>query len=121
MRKDVEYADAAFGISGLETALAVLLMAVDAGMGELSTVVRALTAGPARVLGRALDPGDLIVVDPRLEWKVEALALASKGKNTPLVGLTLRGRTVAAFVDGQARFVDPAFKALVLPAAARVV
>ena len=120
VRKDVEYADAAFGIGGLETALAVLLMAVDAGMGELSTVVRALTAGPARVLGRAIDPGDLIVVDPRLEWKVEAPALASKGKNTPLLGLTLRGRVLAASVDGQTRFVDPSFKALVLPPSARV-
>lgn len=110
VRKDVEYADAAFGISGLETALAVLLMAVEAGMGELGTVVRALTGGPARVLGRDLDPGDMVVVDPRLEWKVEAAALASKGKNTPLLGLTLRGRAVATFVGGDLRYRDKALK-----------
>jgi dihydroorotase len=110
VRKDVEYADAAFGISGLETALAVLLMAVEAGMGELGTVVRALTSGPARVLGRDLDPGDMVVVDPGLQWKVEAPALASKGKNTPLLGLTLRGRTVAAFVGRDLRYRDEALK-----------
>lgn len=108
VRKDLEYADAAFGITGLETALAVLLTAVEAGMGELGTVIRALTGGPARVLGRDLDPGDMVVVDPRLEWKVEAAALASKGKNTPLLGLTLRGRTVAAFVSGDLRYRDRA-------------
>ena len=110
VRKDVEYADAAFGISGLETALAVLLMAVEAGMGALDTVVRALTIGPARVLGRDLDPGDLIVVDPRLEWKVTPESLASKGKNTPLLGLTLRGRVLAAVVGGELRYRDPALK-----------
>jgi dihydroorotase len=110
VRKDVEYAEAAFGISGLETALAVLLMAVEAGMGELGTVVRALTSGPARVLGHDLDAEDLIVVDPRLEWKVTPDALASKGKNTPLLGMPLRGRVVAACVGGDLRYRHEALK-----------
>lgn len=110
VRKDVEYAEAAFGISGLETALAVLLMAVDAGMGELGTVVRALTSGPAGVLGRELDPADMVVVDPRLEWRVTPESLASRGKNTPLMGLTLRGRAVAAFVGAELRYSDRALK-----------
>jgi len=105
VRKDVEYADAAFGISGIETALSVLLMAVDAGMGELGAVVRALTAGPARVLGMA-PTDDLIVVDLAREWEVTAGALASKGKNTPLLGRRLRGRVIAAVVDGEVRYRD---------------
>ncbi len=105
VRKDVEYAEAAFGISGIETGLSVLLMAVDAGMGELGAVVRALTSGPARVIGLPL-PEDLIVVDPALEWTVTADALASKGKNTPLLGRRLRGRVVAAVVEGEVRYRD---------------
>lgn len=106
IRKDVEYAEAAFGISGLETALPVLLAAVDAGMGELAAVVRALTAGPALVLGRDLPADDLVLVDPSLEWSVTADALASKGKNTPLLGRTLRGRVVMAVVGGEVRYAD---------------
>ena len=105
VRKDVEYAEAAFGISGIETGLSVLLMAVDAGMGELGAVARALTSGPARVIGLPL-PDDLIVVDPALEWTVTADTLASKGKNTPLLGRRLRGRVVAAVVEGEVRYRD---------------
>jgi dihydroorotase len=51
--KAVEYGEAATGISGLETALGQLLAAVDAGVLDLLTVVRALTVGPNRVLGAA--------------------------------------------------------------------
>jgi dihydroorotase len=107
VRKDVEYAEAAFGISGLETALALVLMGVDAGMAEWGAAVRALTSGPARVLGIAV-PDDLIVVDPSREWTVSAAALVSKGKNTPLLGRTLRGRVLAAVVDGEVRYHDDA-------------
>ena len=107
VRKDVDYADAAFGISGIETALSLVLMGVAAGMGDLGAVVRALTAGPARVLGTSV-PDDLIVVDPSREWTVSAAALVSKGKNTPLLGRTLRGRVIAAVMDGEARYRDDA-------------
>jgi dihydroorotase len=106
IRKDVEYAEAAFGISGLETALALVLAGVGAGMGETGTVVRALTSGPARVLGMAVPQADHVLVDPSREWTVTADALASKGKNTPLLGMTLRGRVVMAIVDGEVRYAD---------------
>ncbi|MDE3194395.1 MAG: dihydroorotase, partial [Chloroflexota bacterium] len=107
-RKDVEYAEAAFGISGLDTALSVLLAAVEAGMGDIATVVRALAAGPARVLGIAPFADDVVLVDPAAEWEVTPAALASKGKNTPLLGRRLRGRVVAAVVDGEVRYRDEA-------------
>ena len=80
-------------------------MAGDAGMGELGAVVRALATGPARVIGLPL-PDDLIVVDPALEWTVTADSLASKGKNTPLLGRRLRGRVIAAAVEGEVRYRD---------------
>ena len=106
IRKEVEYAEAAFGISGLDTALAVLLMAVQAGMGDIGSVVRALASGPARVLGIAPYADDAVLVDPTAEWIVGADALASKGKNTPLLGRRLRGRVVAAVVGGEVRYRD---------------
>jgi len=104
IRKDVEYQEAAFGISGFETALPLLLGGVRAGWASLATVVAALTVGPSRVLSRPLTPGDWVVVDPELEWTVDVTAFASKGRNTPLAGRRLRGKVVLAAVGDEIRY-----------------
>jgi dihydroorotase len=106
-RKDVEYQEAAFGISVFETAIPMLLMGVSAGWGTWERVVAALTTGPAKVLGIAVSAGDLVVVDPRAAWTPTAASLRSLGKNTPLLGRPLVGRVVAAYVDGQLRHQLP--------------
>jgi len=103
IRKDVEYQEAAFGIAGLETALPLLLAGVDAGLASLDVVLRALGDAPRRILGLAADD-DWIAIDREAEWTVEASSLASKGKNTPLLGRRLRGRVVLAVIDGKVRF-----------------
>ncbi len=103
--KDVEFEAASFGISGLETALPLLLGAVEAGWIDLPTLIERLTLGPARCFGiepSSLDP-DLVLIDPDAEWVVDPSELASRGKNTPLLGRRLRGRVVAAFVEGEQR------------------
>jgi dihydroorotase len=102
--KDVEFDQAAFGISGLETALSLVLGGVDAGWASWDAVLAALTSGPAAVLGIALPKDDWTVIDPGAEWIVDAGALISKGKNTPLLGMTLKGRIVEVAVDGEAKF-----------------
>ena len=102
VRKDVEFEAAAFGISAFETAVPLLLAGVAAGWGTWDRVVEALTAGPARVLGIEPAADDLVVVDPRAEWTPRELL--SKGRNTPLLGRALRGRVVAAYVGGEARY-----------------
>jgi dihydroorotase len=106
--KDVEFGLAANGISGLETALSIVLAAVDAGQLSLRRAVEALTTGPARVLGepfakapsiRVSETADLVVVDRSATWTVTPEALRSKGKNTPLLGRDLPGvvrTTIAA-------------------------
>lgn len=104
VRKDVEFDQAAFGISGLETALSLVLGGVDAGWCDRETVIRALTRGPSGVIGIPLPEDDWIAIDPEAEWTVTADALASLGKNTPLLGRTLRGRVVYAVVGGEARY-----------------
>ena len=104
IRKDVEYQEAAFGISGFETALPLVLGGVRAGWASLATVVAALTVGPSRVLSRPLAQDDWVVVDPELEWTVDVSAFASKGRNTPLAGRRLRGRVVLATVGGEVRY-----------------
>ncbi|MHB8630588.1 MAG: dihydroorotase [Candidatus Limnocylindria bacterium] len=104
IRKDVEYQEAAFGISGFETAVALVLMGVAAGWGTWDRVVEALTTGPAGVLGIAVPADDLVVVDPRAPWTPTAATLRSLGKNTPLLGRALVGRVIAVYVDGQLRY-----------------
>ena len=82
--KAVEFGAARPGIAGIETALGVLLEAVDAGLVPLARVIAALTVGPARVLGSASAPAggiaaggiavgalaDLVVFDRGASWNV---------------------------------------------------
>lgn len=117
--KAVEFGVAANGISGIETALGVLLAAVDAGRLPLATAIAALTTGPARVLGdrapgrpgpRGLvegSPADLVVIDRSVAWRVTADALASKGKNSPLVGRDLPGRVLLTVAGGRIAWQAP--------------
>ena len=104
VRKDVEFDQAAFGISGLETALLLVLGGVNAGWADRDTVIRALTTGPAGILGIPVRDDDWIAIDPDVEWTVAADALVSTGKNTPLIGRKLRGRVVYAVVGGELRY-----------------
>ena len=108
--KQVTYQDAAFGISVLETALGSSLQLVHEGRIGLPTLIERLTAGPARVLGpeyaplaslAAGTPADLALFDPKAEWVVDADKFASKGKNTPLHGVKLRGRVFATIANGE--------------------
>ena len=99
-RKDVEFDAAAFGISGLETALPLVLGGVAAGWCDRDAALRALTAGPARVLGITPDPDDWIAIDENARWTPAFSTLATLGKNTPLLGRALRGRVVVAAVGG---------------------
>ncbi len=113
--KQVTYQDASFGISVLETALGSLMRLVLEDRLGMSSLVERLTAGPAEVLGpdfhdlatlRAGTPADLVIFDPNREWVVDPGEFASKGKNTPLEGTTLKGRVVATLVGGQVVFQD---------------
>ena len=115
--KEVEFGLAANGISGLETALGLLLAAVDAGKLPLGRAIEALTTGPAQVLGRRLGgapglvegkPADLVVFDRGETWRVTPGALASRGKNTPLVGRDLAGRVLLTIAGGRLAHEAPA-------------
>ena len=110
--KACEFDVAAFGISGLETAFALCLTLVESGALDLATLIERLTAGPVRALGLERQvsglgslaegaPGDVVLLDPDAEWTVEPERFASKGRNTPLAGRTLRGKVVATVVGGR--------------------
>jgi dihydroorotase len=109
--KDVEFGLAANGISGIETALGVVLAVVDAGLITLARAIEALTVGPGRVLGPAAlgrgvglvegAPADLVVFDRSEGWAVDAGSLVSKGKNSPLVGREVPGRVLLTIAAGR--------------------
>jgi dihydroorotase len=113
--KAVEFGLAANGISGIETAIGLVLAAVDAGQVPLLRAIEALTTDPARVLGarhrRAGGvgliegaPADLVVIDRSASWTVTADGLASRGKNTPLLGRDLPGRVLLTMAAGRVAY-----------------
>jgi dihydroorotase len=115
--KAVEFGQAANGISGVETALGVLLAAVDAGRLPLVTAIAALTTGPWSILaGRSRRSGaglaegsraDLVVFDRSESWTVTPESLASRGKNSPLIGHELPGRVLLTVADGRLAYEAP--------------
>jgi dihydroorotase len=115
--KQVTYQEAAFGISVLETALGSLLGLVHQNRISLSTLIERLTSGPAQILGPAFSdlatlkpgtPADIVLFDPEREWVVDPREFASKGKNTPLAGTTLKGEVVMTLVEGQVVYQERA-------------
>jgi dihydroorotase len=110
--KDCDYEDAAPGMIGLETALATCLTLGGMGGEWIPTLVERLTAGPHRVLGAAAgipeprlhigEPASAVLFDPAAEWTVEPDALHSRSRNTPLLGMRLRGRVLLTLSEGRA-------------------
>lgn len=105
--KNVEFDLAAFGISGLETALAATLSLVDSGHLTLLEAVGKWTTAPAAITGipggslKEGDPADVTLVDLERKWTVDPDKFVSKGKNTPLAGMTLKGEVESTFVGGR--------------------
>jgi len=106
--KEVEFDYAPFGITGLETELALSLMQlVHTKRISLSDMIAKFTMNPARLLN--LNKGtlavgadaDVTVFDPDGEWVFQAADSTSKSKNSPFFGWKLRGRAVATLVAGK--------------------
>jgi len=97
------------GISVFETALGSLMSLVHNYDLDLMQLISFLTAKPAKLLSRyselgTLAPGaeaDITVFDPNAEWVVDTNEFASKGKNTPLKGSTLRGKVITTIYQGK--------------------
>ncbi|MGH7986977.1 MAG: amidohydrolase family protein, partial [Candidatus Binataceae bacterium] len=98
---------AANGIVGLETAVGVILGLVHRGVITPARMIELMAVNPARLLrceAGTLARGvraDITVIDPNLEWTVDANAFVSKSRNTPFAGMRLRGRAVMTIVSGE--------------------
>jgi dihydroorotase len=115
MDKMCEFGLAAFGISGLETALACLMSLVHDGQLDLKTLISKLTFEPARIIGTrygelgTLKPGcqaDVTLFDPNKEWIVDSRDFVSKGKNTPFDGCQFKGKVITTIVAGRVVYKD---------------
>jgi dihydroorotase len=107
--KEVEFDLAPFGIIGLETELGLfldLLVHKHKTIG-LPRLIEMFTANPARLLkinAGTLSVGaiaDVTLIDPDLEWTVDANAMHSMSRNTPFDGWKLKGRAVRTMVGGE--------------------
>ena len=107
--KEMEFERASFGITGLETALALAVTRLHrAKRIPLARIVELFTAGPARCFdlrGRGSlvrgSAADVTVFNPKKKWTFNAAKSRSKSRNTPFDGWQLTGKVVATIVGGR--------------------
>ncbi len=113
--KDCEWAAAAFGMLGLETALSIVQETmVDPGLLDWAGVAERMSVTPARIgrlsgQGRPVavgEPANVVLYDPSVRRTVEPGESASLSRNTPYAGMELPGRVVATFLRGRATVLD---------------
>jgi len=118
--KETEWTVAAFGMTGLETALRVVHAAmVETGLLDWAGVADRMSARPAAIgrldghgaprHGAALTagaPASLVLYDPSVREAVDPAAQASRSRNTPFAGRVLPGRVVATFLRGAPMVLD---------------
>jgi dihydroorotase len=97
------------GIIGLETALPTSLTLVADGTLSLSALIAKMSVVPARIfnLPCGLQPGmpaDITLIDPELEFTIEASMFKSRSRNSPFVGMQAKGRAVTTIVGGKVVF-----------------
>ena len=113
--KETEWAEAAWGMTGLETALRVVQLAmVETGLLDWAGVADRMSVRPARI-GRlaghgiplgAGGPANITLYDPAAPAETVSAHGASKSRNTPFAGMALPGRVVATFLRGNPTVLD---------------
>ncbi|MEU7569449.1 dihydroorotase [Streptomyces fradiae] len=113
--KDCEWAAAAMGMVGVETALSVVQHTmVETGLLDWAAVADRMSFAPARIGGAtghgrpvsAGEPANLTLVDPAYRGTVDPADFASRSRNTPYEGRELPGRVTHTFLRGRATLMD---------------
>ncbi|MEU7987760.1 dihydroorotase [Streptosporangium canum] len=113
--KETEWAAAAMGMIGLETALSVVQEAmVETGLLDWAGVAERMSAAPARIgrlegHGQPIEvgaPANITLYDAAVRAEVDPAGYASRSRNTPYEGRTLPGRIVATFLRGRPTVLD---------------
>lgn len=104
------FPETAPGISALETLLPLALRLVEEGVIDLKGVIARLTQGPAEILGLRAgrlaphQPADVCVFDPTAEWTLTERSLLSQGRNTPFLGVRMKGQVRWTLLGGAVVF-----------------
>lgn len=113
--KECEWAQAAMGMTGLETALSVVQHTmIETGLMGWADFARVTSTAPAGIgrlqdQGRPLEagePANVILVDPAARWTVDPSKMATMGRNSPFAGRELPGKVVATFFKGHPTVLD---------------
>lgn len=106
--KELDFADAPFGIVGLETAVGLAIDRLIHGkVIGIAQLVRLFSTGPAEVFNlpggtlREGEPADLTLLDLRKRWTVDPSKFKSKARNTPFAGRQLKGAPMVTIVGGK--------------------
>jgi len=109
--KELEFLTAPFGIASLECALGLYVKAlIGPGILDWPDLVRLMTEKPAKIIGvdkgtlGVGKQGDVTIIDPDAEYKVDVSKFRSKSRNCPYHGWTLKGRVDKTIVGGEIRF-----------------
>jgi dihydroorotase len=112
--KGLEFDQAPFGITGLETAVGLAFDLVHDGLIDLERVVQMCSTNPARIFGltdrgslKANAHADVTILDPQLQWVFDVNCGKSKSRNTPFHGRTMYGAAVATIVGGRLVYLHP--------------
>jgi dihydroorotase len=117
--KALEFDQAPFGITGLETAIGLAFDLVHRGLIDLERVVEMCATNPARIFGLtdrgSLAKGahaDITILDPQLEWIFDVNRSKSKSRNTPFHNRAMQGAAVATIVGGRLVYLHPGYTRL---------
>jgi len=120
--KALEFDQAPFGITGLETAVGLAFELVHQGVITLERLLELCSTNPARIFSLQergkLSNGcwaDVTLLDPQFQWTVDVSASKSKSRNTPFAGRKMTGAAVATIVAGRIVYLHPDFSHLTEP------
>ena len=120
--KGLEFDQAPFGITGLETAVGLAFDVVNQGLIDLERLVEMCSTNPARIFGLtdrgSLKQGthaDITILDPRLEWVFDVNRSKSKSRNTPFHERAMKGAAVATIVGGRLVYIHPDYTRILEP------
>jgi len=112
--KALEFDQAPFGITGLETAVGLAFDLVNQGVIDLERLVSLCSTNPARIFslqdrGSLSDNAhaDVTILDPACEWVFDVASSKSKSRNTPFHGRSMTGAAVATIVGGRVVYLNP--------------
>ena len=114
--KALEFDEAPFGITGLETAIGLAFDLVQQGVLDLERLVTLCSTNPARIFGLkdrgSLAAGahaDITILDPACEWTFDVNQSKSRSRNTPFHNRTMTGAPVATIDGGRVVYLNPSY------------